>query len=136
LAAADFELEALVAYDCVLQAIQQSDWSWAAGDPKRERRDLVRALDLGERPAALAKEIYFLRNQFVAHAGGWRWWDAGEHLEDGLSVAAASLGWRVLRKAADVEPQHRRIDPTPADWSDWLVEHFSLIWSAIWSRER
>lgn len=135
LVSSDFELEALAAYDCVLQALQHSNWSWALGNPKRDRRDLIRALGMGKRSEDISENIYFLRNQFVAHAGGWRWWDAGEYLEEGLIPDAARLTLRALRKAADIEPGHRRIDPTPDDWSLWLEENFSLIWAAIWSRD-
>ncbi|GGC94894.1 hypothetical protein GCM10010994_60770 [Chelatococcus reniformis] len=134
LVSAGFELEALAAYDCVLQSLQYFDWSWAPGNPKRDRRDLVRALGLGERAGDRAEHIYFLRNEFIAHAGGWRWWDAGEYLEPDLTTDAGRLASRALRKAADIEPRHRRIDPAPADWALWLEDSFSHVWSAIWFR--
>ncbi|THV22939.1 hypothetical protein [Peteryoungia ipomoeae] len=135
LMSAEFELEALVAYDCVLHALQYLDWNWAPGNPKRNRRDLVQALGLGQNAGDLAERIYFLRNQFVAHAGGWRWWDAAEYLEDDFNADANRLVSRTLRKAADIEPQHRRIDPAPADWGLWLEENFTQIWSAVWFRD-
>ncbi|RRI01370.1 hypothetical protein EH240_15210 [Mesorhizobium tamadayense] len=134
-ASAEFELEALAAYDCVLHSLQDFDWRWAPGNPKRDRRDLVRALRLGERAENLAEHVYFLRNQFIAHAGGWRWWDAGEYLEVDLSANAGRLASRALRKAADIEPLYRRLDPAPPDWALWLEENFPRIWSAIWFRD-
>lgn len=135
LMSAEFELEALAAYDCVLHSLQHFDWSWASGNPKRSRRDLVQALGLDKRAGELAENIYFLRNQFVAHAGGWRWWDAGEYLEDDLTVDAGRLASRALRKMADIEPRRRRLDPAPTDWAHWLEENFPKIWSAIWFRD-
>jgi hypothetical protein len=135
LVAADFELEALAAYDCVLHSLQYLDWSWAPGNPTRHRRDLCRALGFSGRSADLAEHIYFLRNQFVVHAGGWRWWDTIDYLENDLAAEASRLASRSLRRAADIEPQHRRLDPLPADWASWLETNFALIWSAIWFRD-
>lgn len=136
LAEAGFALEAVVAFDCVLQSLQPLDWSWAPGDPRRERADLCRALGLGEGDVRLSGHAYFIRNQFSAHAGGWRWWDAEEYLENDESLEAiAAMASRVLRRAADVEPLHRRIDPAPKDWGQWLIDHFPLLWSAIWFKE-
>lgn len=135
LMSAEFELEALAAYDCVLHSLQYFDWSWAPGNPKRDRRDLVQALGLGKGAGDLAEHIYFLRNQFIAHAGGWRWWDAVEYLENDLSADADRLASRALRKAADIEPKYRRIDPAPSDWALWLEDNFPQIWSAIWFRD-
>lgn len=135
LVAADFELEALAAYDCVLHSLQNLDWSWAPGNPKRDRRDLCGALGFGRRSADLAEHVYFLRNQFVAHAGGWRWWDTVDYLEDDVAAQASRLTSRALRKAADIEPQHRRLDPSPKDWASWFVTNFTQIWSAVWFRD-
>lgn len=135
LIAADFEMEALVAYDCVLQSLQGLDWSWAPGNPMRSRTALCQAMGFGERAVALAEHIYFLRNQFVAHAGGWRWWDMGEHLECELTTKACALSLRALRKAADLEPLHRRLAPEPDDWAGWFEESFTQVWPTIWFRD-
>ncbi len=135
LVASDFELEALAAYDCVLHALQYLDWSWAPGNPMRSRSDLCRAMGFGGPSAALAEHVYFLRNQFVAHAGGWRWWDTVDYLDDNLSAKAGALSLRALRKAADLEPQHRRLAPEPDDWANWFEENFAQVWAAIWFRD-
>ena len=135
LMSAGFELEALAANDCVLHSLQDLDWSWAPGNPKRDRRDLIQALGLGRGAGDLAEHVYFIRNQFVAHAGGWRWWDAVEYLENDLNADANRLASRALRKAADIEPQYRRINPAPPDWALWLEDNFPQIWSAVWFRE-
>jgi hypothetical protein len=129
-----FDIESLVAYDCVLQSLQYLDWSWALGNPKANRRDLCRALGLGERAGDLAEHVYFLRNQFAAHAGGWRWWDTSDFLEEGVTSGFARLASRALRKAADIEPQHRRLNPAPSDWAGWLEDNFGLVWAAVWFR--
>ncbi|HME20215.1 MAG TPA: hypothetical protein VKI44_02415 [Acetobacteraceae bacterium] len=135
LAKAEFELEALAAFDCVLQSLQAMDWSWAPGNPHRSRVDLCCALGFGNRTAALAEHVYFLRNQFVAHAGGWRWWDAVEYLDDGLVDSASKLASRALGRAADLETQHRRIDPAPSNWTEWLLRHFGILWESVWFRD-
>lgn len=134
LARAEFELEAIAAFDCVLQSVQAMDWSWADGDPRRSRAELCRALGFGRAAADLAEHMYFLRNQFAAHAGGWRWWDYVEYFEGDLLESASRLASRVLRKAADIEPLHRRVDPAPPDWGEWLVHNFPIVWEAVWFR--
>jgi len=135
LVAAGFEMEALAAYDCVLHALQYLDWSWAPGNPLRSRADLCRAMGFGAPTVALAEHIYFLRNQFVAHAGGWRWWDTVDYLEGDLTAKAGAFSLRALRKAADLEPLHRRLAPEPNDWASWFEENFAQIWAATWFRD-
>jgi hypothetical protein len=135
LVAAGFEMEALTAYDCVLQALQSLDWSWAPGNPSRSRSDMCRAMGFGAPTVSLADQVYFLRNQFVAHAGGWRWWDAVEYLEDDLTTRVSAFSLRALRKAADLEPLQRRLAPEPDDWASWLEENFAHVWAATWFRE-
>jgi hypothetical protein len=135
LSGAEFELEALVAFDCVLQSLQAMAWSRARGNPRQSRADLCRALGFGQPTVALAEHVYFLRNQFVVHAGGWRWWDAEEYLDGGLLSEVSGLASRALRKAADLEPQSRRIDPAPSDWGDWLLGSFRILWDAVWFRD-
>ena len=132
---ADFELEALVAFDCVLQSLQAMDWSWAAGNPRRSRKDLCLALGFRDLSAELANHVYFLRNQFVAHAGGWRWWDAVEYLQDDLVTKSSNFALRALRRASDIERCHRRIDPSPLNWGDWLLANFSTLWDSVWFRD-
>lgn len=83
---------------------------------------------------ATAEHIYFVRKHFGAHAGGWRWWDAGDEFDDEFLEKASMLVWRMLRRAADLEPTIRIIDPDPPRWSDWLLEHFELIWNVVWFR--
>jgi len=128
----DFEIEALVALDCVIQSLQNLDWTWASGNPRRERRDLCRALGFGVASQDVSEEVYFLRNQFGAHAGGWRWWDAGEYLEGDICDRASKLSSRLLRKAADIEVQYRKFNPEPENWAVWLEDSFDGIWNAVW----
>ncbi len=132
---ANFEIEALVAMDCVIQSVQNMDWSWASGSPKRNRRDLCKALGFGLPSQELSEEVYFIRNQFGAHAGGWRWWDTGEHLEGDTCQRASKLASRVLRKTADIEAQHRVFDPEPENWANWLEDNFDAIWTAVWFKD-
>jgi hypothetical protein len=132
LIASGFEIEALVAFDCVLQSLQAIEWNSPVGNPKHSRSDLVATLGLHSNDGELAKHIYFLRNQFAAHAGGWRWWDVGEYADNELMEMASNLALCVLQRAADAEPAARRVDPEPTDWGIWLLESFPLLFPAIW----
>ena len=132
---AGFELEALAAFDSAIQSLQTMDWPSASGTPRRSRTDLCAALGFKAPAAELAEHIYFLRNNFVAHAGGWRWWDAADYADDKFLTDASSFTLRALRRAADLEPRMRTIDPSPANWSDWLLLNFPALWDAIWSRD-
>ena len=132
LMAAEFEIEAIVALDCVIEAVQSMHWSVPGTSPRNSRAALYAALALRPRSIALADHIYFLRNEFGAHAGGWRWWDVGVEVDDDLLMAASCLAHTIIRRAADLEPQHRQFDPHPVRWADWLFEHFPQIWRVTW----
>lgn len=132
---AEFKLEALTAFDCSIQALQKMNWSSASGAPLRSRNDLCIAMGFKSPTAALAEHMYFLRNNFTAHAGGWRWWDAHEYIDDQFPKKVSRFTLRALRRAADLEPRMRKIDPSPANWSNWLLLNFAELWGAIWFRE-
>jgi hypothetical protein len=128
-----FEVEALVAFDCVIHALQTMPWPLRTSG-STSRPDLFQELELRAPSVATAEHIYFIRKHFGAHAGGWRWWDAGDEYDDEFVERASQLVWRMLRRAADLEPTIRTIDPHPPRWSDWLLEHFCLIWNIVWFR--
>jgi hypothetical protein len=86
-----FELEAVVAFDCVLQSVQTIAWAGPIGDPRRNRADLIATLGLKPCDGQLAEHLYFLRNEFAAHAGGWRWWDVGEYVDSELMERGSHL---------------------------------------------
>jgi hypothetical protein len=130
-----FDLEALVAFDCVVQSLQTMDWSSLPGDPRRKRGDLLFGLGFKAPTVDLAEHMYFIRNHFVAHAGGWRWWDAGEDVDEDFMARASNFALQALRKAADREPRIRKIDPTPSDWGAWFLSNFESIWNAVWFRD-
>jgi len=132
---AEFALEALMAFDCAIESLQTMGWSSTSGNPRRSRTDLCAAMGFKAPTAALAEHIYFLRNNFVAHAGGWRWWDAEEYVDDELLTKASNFTLRALRRAAHLEPRMRTIDPLPVNWSDWLLNNFPALWKAIWFRD-
>jgi hypothetical protein len=81
--------------------------------------EICSALGLRAQSAKLANCVYFLRNNFGAHAGGWRWWDQDELFDDELTLAISRLAANVLMTAANLEPQICRIDPDPKSWDDW-----------------
>lgn len=131
LLAHEFELEAVVAFDCALQAIKSLFVHGGQLPNKASRAALCAALGLSLSDGGIATEGNFLRNTVGAHAGGWRWWDSGEFTED-LASALSKATRRALAKAAAIEPNLRQIDPAPSSWSDWLLVHFDLIWEAVW----
>jgi hypothetical protein len=135
LASAGFDLEALVAFDCVIQSLQTMDWSLLPGDPRHVRADLLNGLGFKAPTVHLAEHIYFLRNHFIAHAGGWRWWDAGEDVDEEFMAKASRFALRALRIAADRESLIRKIDPAPSNWGDWFLSNFPTLWDAIWFRD-
>jgi hypothetical protein len=132
LLAKDFATEAIVAFDCAIQSI---------GTFLRRRQKLPRALSRSEicdrfglsaESAATAEHAYFVRNNFGAHAGGWRWWDQHELFEDGQLDETAEVTEAILSRAADEEPTMRAVDPNPVDWPTWLFENFDMLWDAVW----
>ena len=131
LLSANFDLEAIVAFDCVLQSLQQLPWPSVYGSPQNSRLDLLNALALGQKYKEISEQMYFLRNNFVAHPGGWRWWDTYEYLDDQIAVEAKKISLRALRKAAAMEIKFRRIEPNPASWSEWLLKNFKSILRAV-----
>jgi hypothetical protein len=90
LKASEFMIEALVAFDCVLQSLQTIGWDGPVGDPRRNRPDLVATLGLNTSDGMFAQHGYFLRNEFGAHAGGWRWWDTDEYVDDEFMEKASN----------------------------------------------
>lgn len=127
----EFELEAVVAFDCALQAIKSLLVRGGLATNKTTRGELCQLLGLSSSAAAIAAEGHFLRNSIGAHAGGWRWWDSGEATEE-LIPALSRTVRRALGRAARVEPSIRRIDPAPASWSDWFLVNFDMLWDAVW----
>lgn len=129
---AGFELEAIVAFDCVLQAVKTLLMAGGLLESNRaSRTDVCTSLGLGSKAGWIAEEGNFLRNKVGAHAGGWRWWDSGELTED-LVPALAGVARRVIGAAAAKEPAFRRVEPNPASWSDWLLVNFDTLWEIVW----
>jgi hypothetical protein len=126
-----FEMEAVVAFDCVLQSVKALLIRGMIATSATSRGEIWRMLGLSRQSAAFADKGYFLRNNFGAHAGGWRWWDQDELTED-VTPALARLAERALRKAAAMEPGMRSIQIDPSDWSEWLLTHFDILWDVVW----
>ena len=116
----------------MLQSLQRISWSNPIGDPLRNRADLIATLGLPPRDCGLATYQYFLRNQFLAHPGGWRWWDVNEFLDHNTFTSMSDLAKRVIVKADETEVAVRRIDPEPSSWSDWFLKNFPHIFRAVW----
>jgi hypothetical protein len=129
---ADFATEAVVAFDCAIQSIGSflRIRHHLPGDISR--REICERFNLSHEYVALANHAYFLRNNFGAHAGGWRWWDQHELFEDDTLSEIANLASAILSNAADQEPKMRAIDPSPSQWPTWLFENFDMLWDTVW----
>ncbi|WP_203311304.1 hypothetical protein [Sphingomonas beigongshangi] len=73
---------------------------------------LCQKLGLGPSAEHATSDANALRNSVGANAGGWRWWDSGEVTEELLPVLTRTVR-RALGKAAAMEPQMRKVDPSP-----------------------
>ncbi len=127
-----FEIEAVVAFDCAVQSIGKLVTSRLDLKEQPARRDICELLGLSEDSGQLAEYMYFLRNDFGAHSGGWRWWDVGELLQEGDMEMIVELSRNALEAVAAMETKNRVIDPAPTDWAEWFLEHFELLWDTLW----
>ncbi len=127
-----FDIEAIVAFDCAIQSVAQFLQVRQGLGEGPTRRQICEALELPGESGELAEYTYFLRNNFGAHAGGWRWWDVGEMLETEHMDEISLLVQLVLSKAADGEIKVRSVDPAPTEWSEWFFQHFEMLWDAVW----
>jgi hypothetical protein len=127
-----FDMEAVVAFDCTLQSIGNFLQARLKSHGGLTRRRICEELSLSAEVAELAEYAYFLRNNFGAHAGGWRWWDQEELLEKDQLTGLAELAELALAAAADGEPAARLVEPCPSDWGEWLLSNFEMLWDAVW----
>ena len=127
-----FDIEAVVAFDCAVQPMGGFLAARLGLAEQPNRRAICETLGLSEDSGQLAEYVYFLRNDFGAHPGGWRWWDVGELLEEHDMEMVAQLALDVLIAAAEVEKEKRMVDPAPPDWAQWFLEHFELLWDTVW----
>jgi hypothetical protein len=132
LLAKGFDLEAIIAFDCVLESIIQLVQVRGGLARRPSRKEVLNQLGIFGGSEDIADHANFLRNNFGAHAGGWRWWDYGELLEDDGPEEISSVACDALRRAAEFEPRVRAIDPDPSDWNDWLFANFEMIWDTVW----
>ena len=127
-----FEMEAVVAFDCVLQSIAAFLRARHHLETKLTRRQVCEQLRLPSASVELADYVYFLRNNFGAHAAGWRWWDQDELLDEDDISEIAQLAGSVLSRAADAEPTIRSVEPFPSNWGNWFFENFETLWDTLW----
>ena len=127
-----FEIDAVVAFDCVLQSIATFLRVHHHLSAELTLGQVCEQLQLSSEAAELADYVYFLRNNFGAHTGGWRWWDHYELLDEEVMSEIAQLAGSVLLSAADTEPKTRSIEPFPSNWGDWFFENFEVLWDTLW----
>ena len=104
-----FELEAVVAYDCVVQSIAGFLNARQPASNAPSRGDICREFGLQQRDSTNADFAYSIRNNFGAHPKGWRWWDVAELFEEQPVSKIARTSARVLSAAADREPSARLV---------------------------
>jgi hypothetical protein len=131
LLARDMTLEAVVAFDCSVQSILRL-LNERCKQKITTRKGVCDALSLPHETSVVAEYAYFLRNQFGAHAGGWRWWDSAETIDSESCQDIGAVTLEILTKAADDEPSFRVYNPQPINWSDWFFEHFDMLWNTVW----
>jgi hypothetical protein len=127
-----FDIEAIVAFDCAMESLGALLIRRRGLGSAKNRDWICRELGLPADREELANHVYFLRNEFGAHAGGWRWWDQGELLAEELMGEVSDLVAAALRVSADAEPSMRSVEPDPADWAAWFVDNFEMLWNAVW----
>jgi hypothetical protein len=128
----DFAIEAVVAFDCMMQSIAAFLRARCNLVSELTRGQICGHLQLPAESAELAEYIYFIRNNFGAHPGGWRWWDLSEIFDDISLDDIAAMATTTLHAAADLEPQVRSVEPFPPRWGHWLFENFDMLWDAVW----
>lgn len=127
-----FNVDAVVAFDCVFQSIASFLQARCRLPKLPTRRQLCDQLQLSTDAGDLAEYVYFLRNNFGAHVGGWRWWDHSEILGEEQIADIAGLAGSILSSAADQESQIRLVEPFPADWAEWFFKNFEMLWDTVW----
>lgn len=127
----NFATEAVVGFDCVIQSIAAFIYARRGLSTEPTWGQVCEQLQLSAKSAELAEYIYFIRNNFGAHTGGWRWWDQNELFDDIKLDDIALLGGAVLSAAADLEPHVRAIEPFPNQWGLWFFENFDMLWDAV-----
>ncbi|WP_158809073.1 hypothetical protein [Beijerinckia sp. L45] len=128
----DFNLEAFVAFDCVVQSI--ASFLNVRGRSTKTRSDVCAELGLSVEIRSIADYAYFIRNNFGAHPKGWRWWDVAEMVNPDIEFMALAAE-EILSAAGDFEAGSRKLDPNPSHWGQWLFDNFVVLWDAVWFRE-
>lgn len=132
LRASEFDVEAIVAFDVVLQLAVSFIQKRCALPKQPDRQDICDILSIGSIDREILDFIYFVRNNFGAHAGGWRWWDQYE-IFDEYSVSEIGLATETMLVAvADHEKDVRAVESAPKIWAHWFFENFDILWDAVW----
>lgn len=128
----DFLLETIVAFDCVRQSIIALIKTREKLATEPNSKEVCQRLQLSGKHAETLEYLSFIRNNFGAHPGGWRWWDHYELIDDDdISEIADSIE-KVLSAAAVYEMQLRVVQPFPSHWANWFFDNFEIIWNAVW----
>lgn len=130
---ATFDLESVTAFECVLSAAKEFLLKAGLVNNSDDRAACARQLLLAEDLQGAASLTHFLRNNFSAHSGGWRWWDFYEDHSEAIPFSE-ELALATLKALVRLERRNRFVEPDPPRWSDWFWQNFSLLLNAVWFR--
>jgi len=130
---ATFDLESVTAFECVLSAAKEFLLKAGLIEGNADRATCARELLLNEDMQDAASLNQFLRNNFSAHSGGWRWWDFYEDHSEFVPLSE-QLALATLKALVRLERKHRFVEPDPPKWSDWFWQNFSLLLDSVWLR--
>lgn len=128
----NFYVESIVAMDCSVQAIGAFLIDTHKGINLSTRRDIGGFFQMTNDEGDIFEYSYFLRNNFGAHAGGWRWWDYGEMINGQYFEFYSKTVRKLILQAIEHEKRNRNIDPHPSDWGEWFFMNFKVIWDSVW----
>lgn len=127
---ATFHLESINAFDCVLASAKEFLLKAGLISGSADRATCARQLKLAEEMQDVATFNNFLRNNFSAHSGGWRWWDFDEDYFQFVPLSE-ELAIATLKALVRLERKHRFVEPDPKKWSDWFWQNFELLLSVV-----
>lgn len=127
-----FDLEACVALGCVIESAKDLVKTRNKKPTTPSLEKVCSDLELAREHEENLRHVSFVRNNIGAHAGGWRWWDAHEVLEEEVMEQASLSVSAALCAIASYEEQVREVDPTPTNWVEWFFRHFDLLWNTVW----
>lgn len=128
----DFYQEAFVSLDCSVKSIGSLLQRIGVFNGSPSREEIGQHLKFSKDDIALLDYTYFIRNNFGAHPGGWRWWHSYEYTDDDQFEEMSELTFSLINRASALERKNSLIIADTDDWGTWLFDNFQVLWNAIW----